>query len=190
MADTYRSNKRGSADLEQDSYRNKKVKKDESPDEVDGKKYNPYLAHMYDGDTEGNGIKEEPAPNSPLAGFKRRQTTAKQAAVAEDSDVNAFTGEVHSQQYFKILQTRRDLPVHKQRYVLPVNVLPGRAADAPGTDRSSSTNTTRPRPSSSSARPVPAKRHRYPNMSSTMNYPTLTRSSLHAPSPVESQLCP
>lgn len=60
----------------------------------------------------------EPAANSPLAGMKRRETTAQQASKAEDSDSNPFTGREHSQKYFQILQTRRDLPVHKQRYVL------------------------------------------------------------------------
>ena len=78
----------------------------------DGEKYNPYLAHMYDGQN-GNGV--EPAPDSPLAGFKRHATTAKQAYKAEDSESNPFTGRPHSQKYFQILEGRRNLPVHKQR---------------------------------------------------------------------------
>lgn len=80
-----------------------------------GEAYNPYLAHMYDnGDANGTGADEAPA-HSPLAGMKRRDTTAKQASKAEDSETNPFTGRAHSQRYFQILQTRRDLPVHKQR---------------------------------------------------------------------------
>lgn len=78
-----------------------------------GEKYNPYLAHMRDGQN-GNGV--EPSPDSPLAGMKRHHTTAKQAAKAEDNDSNPFTGRPHSQKYFQILETRRNLPVHKQRY--------------------------------------------------------------------------
>ncbi|CAG7563145.1 unnamed protein product [Fusarium equiseti] len=100
--------KRSSADADE-SIR-KKAKKQGGDDE----KYNPYLAHMYDnGDSNGHG--EEPSPDSPLAGMKRQQTTAKQAAKAEDSESNPFTGRAHSQKYFQILQGRRDLPVHKQR---------------------------------------------------------------------------
>ncbi|OPB43139.1 ATP-dependent helicase Prp16 [Trichoderma guizhouense] len=101
MAD--RGAKRASADSDETS--NKKTK-------MDGKA-NPYLAHMYE---EENGWGSgEPSPNSPLAGMKRRQTSAQEASKAEDSDSNPFTGRQHSQKYFQILQTRRDLPVHKQR---------------------------------------------------------------------------
>jgi pre-mRNA-splicing factor ATP-dependent RNA helicase DHX15/PRP43 len=100
--------KRASADSEDAS--RKKVRKD-------GEKYNPYLAHMYETDGAGrNGHQsEEPGPNSPFAGMKRRQTTAKQASAVEDLEENPFTGEPHSQKYFQILETRRNLPVHKQR---------------------------------------------------------------------------
>lgn len=101
MAD--RGAKRASADSDETS--NKKTK-------MDGKA-NPYLAHMYE---EENGWGSgEPSPNSPLAGMKRRQTSAQEASKAEDSNSNPFTGRQHSQKYFQILQTRRDLPVHKQR---------------------------------------------------------------------------
>ncbi|CAI4218148.1 unnamed protein product [Parascedosporium putredinis] len=75
-------------------------------------KYNPYLAHTYD-DTDANG--DEVFANSPFAGFTRRSTTAKQAEKVEDLDENPFTGRPHTSQYFSILQSRRDLPVHKQR---------------------------------------------------------------------------
>ena len=52
--------------------------------------YNPYLAHM---EQDGNGVQgDEPGPNSPFAGMKRRQTTAKQAEKVEDLDENPFNG--------------------------------------------------------------------------------------------------
>ncbi|KZL82693.1 pre-mrna-splicing factor atp-dependent rna helicase prp43, partial [Colletotrichum incanum] len=102
--------KRSSADREGSS--RKKVKKEESDSEEP--KYNPYLAHM----KEENGFKSEEGAidsSSPFAGFKQRATTAKQAEKVEDLDTNAFTGRPHSQKYFQILQSRRDLPVQKQR---------------------------------------------------------------------------
>ncbi|PTB75859.1 P-loop containing nucleoside triphosphate hydrolase protein [Trichoderma longibrachiatum ATCC 18648] len=103
MAD--RGAKRSSADNDEPS--SKKTKTDGKP--------NPYLAHMYEEENGWGSSAGEPSPNSPLAGMKRRETTAQQAAKAEDSDTNPFTGRPHSQKYFQILQTRRDLPVHKQR---------------------------------------------------------------------------
>jgi pre-mRNA-splicing factor ATP-dependent RNA helicase DHX15/PRP43 len=107
MAD--RVAKRASADYDEAS--NKKTKMDAR----DGKA-NPYLAHMYEEENNGWGS-NEPAANSPLAGMKRRQTSAQQHTKVEDLDSNPFTGRQHSQKYFQILQTRRELPVHKQRYV-------------------------------------------------------------------------
>jgi pre-mRNA-splicing factor ATP-dependent RNA helicase DHX15/PRP43 len=101
------SEKRSSAD-EADASR-KKMKKDE--------KYNPYLAHMYDDDADDANGNGEPSPNSPFAGVKRRATTAEQHTKIEDLDSNPFTGQAHSQKYFQILEKRRDLPVHKQRFV-------------------------------------------------------------------------
>lgn len=74
-----------------------------------GADYNPYLDHMYDGDANGAG------PGSAFAGIKRRDTTAKQAELIENRDANPFTERPHTQQYFRILESRRDLPVHKQR---------------------------------------------------------------------------
>ncbi|KAJ3504174.1 hypothetical protein NM208_g16377 [Fusarium decemcellulare] len=100
--------KRLSADADEST--RKKAKKGSG---ADGDAYNPYLAHMYENGSNGRG--QEPAPDSPLAGMKRQHTTAKQAAKAEDSESNPFTGRSHSQKYFQILQGRRDLPVHKQR---------------------------------------------------------------------------
>ena len=101
-----RVSKRASADAD-DASRKKSKKGDRE------EKYNPYLAHMHQ---DSNGYGDEASPDSILAGMKRRQTTAAQAAKAEDSAINPFTGKSHSQQYFRILETRRDLPVHKQRY--------------------------------------------------------------------------
>ena len=72
-------------------------------------KYNPYLAHM-----QQDGIDSD--SSSPLSALTCRQTTAKEASKIEDLPTNAFTGREHTQKYFQILQTRRDLPVHKQRY--------------------------------------------------------------------------
>ena len=87
---------------------------------------NPYLAHMYEetGDSYNNGYSRNGASNgygpsagSGLSHFKRHQTTAPQAHVAEDGPNNPFNDAPLSKQYFNILKTRRDLPVHKQRYV-------------------------------------------------------------------------
>ncbi|KAK2735394.1 pre-mRNA splicing factor ATP-dependent RNA helicase prp43 [Colletotrichum kahawae] len=107
MADTdSKGGKRLSAD--RDGASRKKVKKEDSED---APKYNPYLAHMKDENGDGSDLD----PSSPFADFKQRSTTAKQAEKVEDLDSNAFTGRPHSQKYFQILQSRRDLPVHKQR---------------------------------------------------------------------------
>ncbi len=74
---------------------------------------NPYLAHWNDGN---NGFGDGKLPvGSALKHFKRRETTAAQAAKAEGGNNNPFTGEPHSEQYFSILKTRHNLPVHKQR---------------------------------------------------------------------------
>ncbi|GAB0135120.1 hypothetical protein EsDP_00003469 [Epichloe bromicola] len=100
--------KRASADADETS--RKKSKKGGGDSE---EKYNPYLAHMHQNSSNGYG--DEAPPDSILAGMERRATTAVQAAKAEDSATNPFTGKPHSQQYFRILETRRDLPVHKQR---------------------------------------------------------------------------
>ncbi|KAF7551291.1 hypothetical protein G7046_g7765 [Stylonectria norvegica] len=101
--------KRLSADSEDASRKKSKMEKGGDDD-----KYNPYLAHMYNNDNGRNG-NGEMSPDSPLAGMKRHQTTMKQAEKAENSESNPFTGRPHSQKYFQILHTRRDLPVNKQR---------------------------------------------------------------------------
>ncbi|KAK4205703.1 P-loop containing nucleoside triphosphate hydrolase protein [Triangularia verruculosa] len=86
--------------VESDAQESKRIKTDE--------RNNPYLAHL-NMDGANDGFK------SPLDDMERHSTTALQAAKAEDSDVNPWTGKPHSENYFKILRTRRDLPVSKQR---------------------------------------------------------------------------
>ncbi|KAI0136980.1 P-loop containing nucleoside triphosphate hydrolase protein [Xylariales sp. AK1849] len=123
--------KRSSSETEESPASIKRVKKEEgsrSPfpgNGVDVEEYdddkkaianNPYLAHMKQDEDHKNGFSSSAIPQgSALHKFKRRETTAKQALKAEDGDENPFTGEPHSQQYFGILRTRRDLPVSKQR---------------------------------------------------------------------------
>jgi pre-mRNA-splicing factor ATP-dependent RNA helicase DHX15/PRP43 len=74
---------------------------------------NPYLSHMYE-------VKEDEFATS-LSTFKRHQTTALQAHAAEDGPNHPFNNEPLSQRYFDILKTRRDLPVHKQRWVSQIS---------------------------------------------------------------------
>ncbi|KAK5687180.1 DEAH-box ATP-dependent RNA helicase prp43 [Elasticomyces elasticus] len=89
---------------------------------------NPYLAHMYDaesnhdsgvsiseGSTNGYTNGRSSSGGKGLSGLKRHATTAEQASVAEDGPLNPFTGGPLSDRYFGILKTRRDLPVHSQR---------------------------------------------------------------------------
>lgn len=79
-------------------------------------KNNPYLAHMYESETNGysNGHSRN-GYSSPLSNMQRHKTTAAIAKAAEDSDENPFTGQPFSSRYLSILKTRRDLPVHAQR---------------------------------------------------------------------------
>ncbi|RDW66080.1 hypothetical protein BP6252_09715 [Coleophoma cylindrospora] len=72
---------------------------------------NPYLAHHYE--QESNGYSN--GGETSLSHFKRHKTTAEQAHAAEDGPNNPFNNRPLSSQYFGILKTRRDLPVHKQR---------------------------------------------------------------------------
>ncbi|KAI1817616.1 P-loop containing nucleoside triphosphate hydrolase protein [Poronia punctata] len=92
----------------------KRAKVEHTEDE--GKKFesNKYLAHWNEDNNYADGNGKLPA-GSPLRDFKRRESTAKQAFEAEDRDNNPFTGYPHSEKYFSILKTRRNLPVHKQR---------------------------------------------------------------------------
>lgn len=75
-------------------------------------KANPYLAHMYEEESNGYGSN---GVGSGLSKFKRHQTTAAQAHEAENGPANPFNEKPLSERYFNILKTRRDLPVHKQR---------------------------------------------------------------------------
>ncbi|BFZ58971.1 DEAH-box ATP-dependent RNA helicase prp43 [Savitreella phatthalungensis] len=47
--------------------------------------------------------------------LKRHATTAEQAARLEEGPINPWTGRTFSEKYFRILEKRRDLPVHQQR---------------------------------------------------------------------------
>lgn len=76
-------------------------------DEVEPEKKNPYLAHM----EEENGE----AKKGLFDYSTRHLTTAKQAGELEDGPLNPFNEKPLSEKYFKILKTRRDLPVHSQR---------------------------------------------------------------------------
>jgi len=108
MADSTKNLKRSSAEREgSQDYKRLKTNGDGTA-KMDSKP-NPYLAHLDEEDRGGFNFK------SPLDRFERQNTTAEQASKAEDSDNNPWTNNPHSQQYFKILKTRRDLPVQKQR---------------------------------------------------------------------------
>lgn len=87
-------------------------------------KANPYLAHMYEDSVESssyrNGYEQPISSNgtgkiSMLTKFIRHDTTAAMAKEAEDGPNNPFSGKPLSSQYFSILKTRRNLPVHSQR---------------------------------------------------------------------------
>jgi len=82
---------------------------------------NPYLAHMYEEPSENNGYDSRngngygSSEPTGLSDFIRHKSTAVQAHTAEDGPNNPFNNAPLSKQYFNILKTRRDLPVHKQR---------------------------------------------------------------------------
>ena len=88
-------------------------------------KSNPYLAHMYEEDESYNGYSNGYGKTmdrtsrisevSTLRRLPRHKTTAAMAKKAEDGPANAFTGRPLSSEYFNILKTRRNLPVHSQR---------------------------------------------------------------------------
>ncbi|KAF3912309.1 p7 [Arthrobotrys entomopaga] len=82
---------------------------------------NPYLAHMYAGPPAAETLRVGGPGIAGSAVYKhfaeliRHTTTTVQAQKLEDGPLNPFTGQPLSDQYFKILQKRRDLPVHAQR---------------------------------------------------------------------------
>lgn len=113
----------------EDGYQSKRVKVENGNGNSEPET-NPYLAHWNDDapskskfpmsphvcfcadlDPDGSGI--------PLNAFKRHATTDKQARAAEDGPLNPFTGKPLSKKYMSILEKRRELPVHTQRYVVP-----------------------------------------------------------------------
>ncbi|MCJ1259136.1 DEAH-box ATP-dependent RNA helicase prp43 [Lignoscripta atroalba] len=106
-----------------DEYRAKRQKTTSNAD-MDPKA-NPYLAHMYEespnengysnGYGGGNSRMNGTSQSTALARFPRHSTNAKMAKTAEDGPNNPFSGQPLSTQYFNILKTRRDLPVHVQR---------------------------------------------------------------------------
>ena len=107
---------------EQEMSRAKRIKSEDRLDPAS----NPYLAHMYnangdDGYGSGwnarNGKANGTPDSTPLAKFRRHRTTAAQAHEAENGPHNPFNSAPLSESYFSILKTRRELPVHKQRYV-------------------------------------------------------------------------
>lgn len=107
MADKSKGTKRPSADADTDTPASPKRARQAGA--MDG--YNPYLAHQY-GDQNGSAKSSAwPAFN----GIKRHETNEKQISGLEDADDNPWTGEPHSQKYFRILEGRRNLPVHKHR---------------------------------------------------------------------------
>ena len=88
-------------------------------------KTNPYLAHMYEDSTEDssysngygkpNRIQGVGGNASALVKFPLHGTNAAMAKEAENGPNNPFNGKSLSTQYFNILETRRNLPVHAQR---------------------------------------------------------------------------
>jgi pre-mRNA-splicing factor ATP-dependent RNA helicase DHX15/PRP43 len=96
---------------------------------------NPYLAHHYEemskegmystghnnyANDQGGGRNTANGTNTRgLASLPRHKTTAAMAQELENAPTNAFNGMPISNQYRAILKTRRDLPVHAQRYVGP-----------------------------------------------------------------------
>jgi len=117
------ASKRPSIDGNDDDSTSRKKSKSANDTNMHDPKYNPYLAHLYEGEDEGEGESKDSnslmmsSPDSAWAGFERRNTTAEQAERTEDSANNPFTGRKHSSRYFSILKGRRDLPVHQQRCV-------------------------------------------------------------------------
>ncbi|CAK7233252.1 DEAH-box ATP-dependent RNA helicase prp43 [Sporothrix bragantina] len=103
--------KRVKAENGERAEKHKTAKVDSDSDAPSTKKpgYNPYLAHLDDDGSNGNGS------DTGFADMTRHETTAEQASRVEHEEYNAFTNRPHTQQYFGILETRKGLPVHKQR---------------------------------------------------------------------------
>jgi pre-mRNA-splicing factor ATP-dependent RNA helicase DHX15/PRP43 len=69
-------------------------------------KDNPYLAHLQS---------RNETSQKDFFGLTPGQTTATQAEVVENGDINPFNNQPFSAKYKKILEGRRKLPVHAQR---------------------------------------------------------------------------
>lgn len=85
---------------------------------------NPYLAHWNEVPAEhgyNNNDYTSTTKRSPLSTFKRHATTMAMAKSAEDGPQNAFNSNPLSERYFGILKTRRNLPVHAQRYARSID---------------------------------------------------------------------
>lgn len=107
MADTgFKGTKRPSADYDEDDSSPKRAKQTEDMD-----RNNPYLAHNYEGHTQNGGGGQWSAFN----GMTAKETTAQQALALESAVDNPWTGQPHSEKYMRILDGRRNLPVHKHR---------------------------------------------------------------------------
>ncbi|KAG9290544.1 hypothetical protein G9A89_020914 [Geosiphon pyriformis] len=72
---------------------------------------NPYLAHL----PKKQRLVLATNARSPLDGFIPGKTNSEQASKAEDGPINPFTSRAFSPEYYKILTSRRNLPVHAQR---------------------------------------------------------------------------
>ena len=70
----------------------------------------------------GYGSSSKLDSNFATESFQLHATTAKDARKAEDGPNNPFNGKTLSDNYFAILETRRNLPVHAQRYVTCVSI--------------------------------------------------------------------
>ena len=121
MPNTYLAHKSDSAETKSNLYPAHMKQEPKEP------KYNPYLAHMDQQQDDGfgysngygHGLKSGKmngaSTGTTLANFPRHATTAAMASKAEDGPNNPFNGKPLSDQYFNILKTRRNLPVHAQR---------------------------------------------------------------------------
>lgn len=115
------------ADRRPESEDSGRSKRQKTSSDMDPKE-NPYLAHMYaedevDDTSYGSGYSfGKPSGKMPgrgsssaLAKFPRHQTNSAMARKVEDGPNNPFNGNPLSKEYFNILKTRRNLPVHAQR---------------------------------------------------------------------------
>ncbi|KAB5586205.1 P-loop containing nucleoside triphosphate hydrolase protein [Coniochaeta sp. 2T2.1] len=121
MADetTSRSNKKRASLDDESAQEVKRVKMENGSDTTKtDSTYNPYLAHTYAENVmpRSYGASSDYTNGSSLlSDMERRNTTAKQHETAEEAEFNPWTNNPHTEKYFRILKTRRDLPVAKQR---------------------------------------------------------------------------